>query len=59
MHKLLIIDGNSLLFRAYYATAYPGKTLMQTKDGIVTNAVFAFSKMMSTSLSGLPGDAHN
>ena len=58
MHKLLIIDGNSLLFRAYYATAYPGKTLMQTKDGVVTNAIFAFANMMSKIISGLSGDEH-
>jgi len=58
MHKLLIIDGNSLLFRAYYATAYPGKTLMQTKDGVVTNAVFAFANMMTKIISGLAGDEH-
>ncbi len=45
--KLTIIDGNSLLFRAYYATAYSQNSLMQTKDGIYTNALFAFANMIN------------
>lgn len=45
MKKLVLIDGNSILFRAYYATAYPGAKLMQTASGIFTNAVFAFVGM--------------
>ena len=45
---IFIIDGNSLLFRAYYATAYGGEdTLMRTSTGMPTNAIFAFSNMMS------------
>jgi DNA polymerase I len=43
--KLVLIDGNSILFRAYYATAYPGATLMQTSKGEYTNALFAFINM--------------
>lgn len=45
MKKLILVDGNSLLFRAYYATAYTGKTMKTTK-GIPTNAVYAFTVMM-------------
>jgi len=45
MKKLILIDGNSIMFRAYYATAYPGAKLMQTGSGIYTNAVFAFVGM--------------
>lgn len=45
MKKLILIDGNSILFRAYYATAYPGATLMQTSKGEYTNALFAFVNM--------------
>jgi DNA polymerase-1 len=49
---LYVIDGNSLLFRAYYATAYGGSdTIMRTKTGIPTNAIFAFSNMMTKILS--------
>lgn len=50
MAKLIIVDGNSLLFRAYYATAYGDKQIMRTKTGIPTNAIFAFSNMMNTIL---------
>lgn len=46
MKKLILIDGNSLFFRAYYATNYPGARLMQTKKGVYTNALFAFINMM-------------
>lgn len=46
MKHLTLVDGNSVLFRAYYATAYPGATLMQSSKGIYTNAVFAFINMM-------------
>lgn len=47
MKKLILIDGNSILFRAYYATAYPGATLMQTSKGEYTNALFAFINMFT------------
>src|SRR5690606_39869459 len=46
MKKLTLVDGNSILFRAYYATAYPGARVLQTSTGIYTNAVFAFSGMI-------------
>ncbi|MDD2209544.1 MAG: hypothetical protein PHW23_03560, partial [Bacilli bacterium] len=47
MNKITIIDGNSLLFRAYYATAYPGVEVMRSQDGTPTNAIFAFSNMLN------------
>ena len=53
MPKITIIDGNSLLFRAYYATAYPGVEIMRNKEGIPTNAIFAFSNMINKILSDL------
>lgn len=46
MSKILLIDGNSLMFRSYYATAYTGN-LMKTKDGLYTNALFGFVNMVS------------
>ena len=49
--KITIIDGNSLLFRAYFATAYPGVEIMRSQDGTPTNAIFAFSNMMNKILS--------
>lgn len=45
MKRLTLIDGNSIMFRAYYATAYPGAKLMQTSKGVYTNALFAFVGM--------------
>lgn len=53
MHRLIIIDGNSLLFRAYYATAYPGVEIMRSHDGTPTNAIFAFSSMINKILGTL------
>lgn len=47
MEKLILVDGNSILFRAYYATAYPGAVLMKTSKGEYTNALFAFINMFS------------
>lgn len=53
LKKLIIIDGNSLFYRAYYATAYPGAKVMLTKDGTPTNAIFTFSNMMLKIISSL------
>ena len=58
MAKAYIIDGNSLLFRAYFATAYGGGEIMRTSDGTPTNAIFSFSNMLNKVLQSLkPGDA--
>lgn len=52
--KIVIIDGNSLLFRAYYATSYGDpSSIMRTSKGVPTNAVFAFGNMMAKILSSL------
>lgn len=53
MNRIIIIDGNSLLFRAYYATAFPGAEIMHSDDGTPTNAIFAFSNMMNKILSNV------
>ncbi len=53
---LYVIDGNSLLFRAYFATSYGGpETIMRTSGGIPTNAIFAFSNMIAKILSSFKG----
>lgn len=44
--NIVIIDGNSLMFRAYYATAYTGN-LMQASNGLYTNALYGFVNMMN------------
>lgn len=41
MDKLILIDGNSLLNRAYYAM-----TVFTTKDGLPTNGIFGFIKLL-------------
>ena len=46
MKKIILIDGNSLMFRSYYATAYTGN-LMQNKQGLYTNALFGFCNMIN------------
>lgn len=52
MKKFIVIDGYSLLFRAYYATAYGGvETIMRTKNGTPTNAIFAFANMINKIIS--------
>ena len=41
MEKLFVIDGNSILNRAFYGTMSRSR-LMKTTDGTYTNAVFGF-----------------
>ena len=38
--KLVIIDGNSIMNRAFYGLS--GKNMLMNKDGIPTNAIFGF-----------------
>ncbi len=45
MKKLLLIDGSNVMFRAYYATAYSGN-LMQNSKGEYTNAVYGLANML-------------
>ena len=45
MKKIIILDGNSVMFRAYYATAYTGN-LMQARSGLYTNAIYGFVNMI-------------
>ena len=46
MKKIVLIDGNNLMFRSYYATAYAGN-LMKNSKGFVTNALYGFANMMN------------
>lgn len=48
MKKMLLVDGNSLFFRAYYATAYTRMTT--TSFGVPTNAVFGFATMLNKAI---------
>lgn len=49
---ITLIDGNSLMFRSYYATAYRG-ILMQTRNGLYTNALYGFCNMFITLMDDL------
>ena len=44
MKKMLLIDGNNMLFKAYHATSYG--MMMKTSNGIPTNAVYGFAMMI-------------
>lgn len=56
--KMIIVDGNSLLFRAFYATYNPYTPIMRTKDGVPTNALFAFSNMINKIVNDFKDDEH-
>ena len=44
--RAILIDGNNLLFRSYYATAYTGN-LMKNSKGMPTNGLYGFINMMN------------
>ena len=46
MEKIILVDGNNLLFRSYYATAYNGN-FMKNSKGFPTNALFGFANMIN------------
>ena len=46
MDKVILVDGNNLLFRSYYATAYNGNFMKNSKN-FPTNALFGFTNMMN------------
>ena len=48
--RAILIDGNNLLFRSYYATAYNGN-LMKNSKGFPTNALFGFINMINKIIS--------
>ena len=50
MKKIVLVDGNNLLFRSYYATAYTGN-IMRNKDGFPTNGLYGFVNMINKIIS--------
>lgn len=46
MKKVILVDGNNLMFRSYYATAYTGN-IMRNSKGFPTNALYGFTSMMN------------
>lgn len=55
MKKLLLVDGNSVLFRAYYSTIYTNP--MSTSTGVPTNAVFGFISLLQKAIAMTQPDA--
>ncbi len=50
MKKIVLVDGNNLLFRSYYATAYSGN-FMRNADGFPTNGLYGFVNMINKIIS--------
>ncbi len=46
MKKVILVDGNNLLFRSYFATSYTGN-IMKNSKGFPTNAVYGFINMIN------------
>lgn len=46
MEKIIMIDGNNLLFRSFYATAYNGN-FMKNSKGFPTNGLFGLANMVN------------
>ena len=46
MKKLILIDGNNLMFRSYFATLYSG-SIMTNQEGFPTNALYGFVNMIN------------
>ena len=44
--KLILVDGNNLMFRSFYATAYSGN-IMKNSKGMPTNALYGFISMIN------------
>lgn len=46
MKKIILVDGNNLMYRSYYATMYSGSSL-KTAAGLPTNALYGFTSMIN------------
>ena len=46
MDKIVLVDGNNLLFRSYYATAYSGN-FMNNSKGFPTNGLYGLVNMLN------------
>ena len=46
MKKVILVDGNNLMFRSFYATLYSG-SIMTNKEGFPTNALYGFVNMIN------------
>ena len=46
MEKIILVDGNNLIFRSYYATAATGNLMVNSKN-YPTNALYGFTNMIN------------
>lgn len=46
MKKVILVDGNNLMFRSFYATMYSG-SIMKNSKGLPTNALYGFTNMIN------------
>ena len=53
MEKMLMVDGNSMLFRAFYSNS---SQLLMTSNGIYTNAVYGFAMMFQKAIEMIEPD---
>lgn len=54
--KSLLIDGNSLLYRAYYGSSYSPAGILTNSKGQAVNAVLTFNKMIERIIKTYPAD---
>ena len=50
MKRVILVDGNNLMFRSYFATAYSGN-IMRNSKGFPTNALYGFVSMINKILN--------
>ncbi|MCI5773253.1 MAG: DNA polymerase, partial [Erysipelotrichaceae bacterium] len=53
MKKMLMVDGNSMLFRAFYSNSHQ---MLMTSNGVYTNAVYGFAMMFQKALDMIEPD---
>ena len=46
MEKIVCVDGNNLIYRSYFATAYTGN-IMRNSSGFPTNALYGLVNMLN------------
>ena len=51
MDKILLIDGNSIMNRAFYGIM--GRNILQTPDGVYTNAIYGFLQILFKTMEDL------
>ena len=51
MDKILLIDGNSIVYRAFYGSAYGPAGIMTNSKGFPVNAISTFNRMITKSIS--------